>query len=304
MLGILKDLIRGKASNRVASRASGGRVDLERRFTILTPTSQGSMSHVYKAVDNTTGKTVCLKVQIQDKHEAALARAHVDNRPDEGEIGLKIVHPNVVRTYECGISKEGAHYIVMEFVDGVHLQYVRQATKLGTRGKVKLLYQAADGLAAMHQAGYIHRDVNPHNVIVTTRNEVKIIDFGLSVPNTPEYRKPGNRTGTLEYMAPELIKREPTDERLDIFAFGVVSYELLTGKRPYDAPGSIPAMLQKMNLGATPANVLNPKLSPEITRVLSKAIAARKDDRWPSMAEFANALRTVPVKASQSVSDD
>ncbi len=301
MLGILKDLIRGKPSGLVASRSSQGRVDLERRFAIIAPTSQGSMSHVYKAIDNTTGKTVCLKVQIQDKHEAALARAHVDNRPDEGEIGLKIVHPNVVRTYECGVSKEGAHYIVMEYVDGVHLQYVRQATKLGTRGKVKLLWQAAEGFAAIHQAGFIHRDINPHNVIVTTRNEVKIIDFGLSVPNTPEYRKPGNRTGTLEYMAPELIRREPTDERLDIFAFGVVAYELMTGKRPYDAPGSIPAMLQKMNLGAMPANLLNPKLSPELTKVLAKAILVRKDDRWSSMAEFARALREVPVKAEPSV---
>ena len=120
----------------------------------------------------------------------------------------------------------------MEYVDGVSLEYVRGAIKLGLRGKMKLLAQAAEGLAAVHAAGFIHHDVNPRNILINKSNQVKLIDFGLAVPNTPAFHKPGNRTGALPYMAPELIRREPTDERLDVFAFGAVAFEFLTDRSP------------------------------------------------------------------------
>ena len=146
---------------------------------------------------------------------------------------MKVVHPNVVRTFEHGITTEGERFIVMEFIDGVSLKFVREATKVGVRAKVKLLAQAADALAAVHAAGFIHHDVNPNNFLVDRENNVKLIDFGLAVPNTPAFQRPGNRTGMLQYMAPELIRREPTDERIDIFGFGVMAFELLTDKLPY-----------------------------------------------------------------------
>ncbi len=185
----------------------GGRVNLERRFSILHETPQGSMSRVYRASDKETGRTVCLKVQLPDKHAAAESRADRVSRPPEGEIAMKVVHPNVVRTYEHGISSAGERFIVMEYVDGVSLKFVREATKVGVRAKVKLLAQAADALAAVHAAGFIHHDVNPNNFLVDRENNVRLIDFGLAVPNTAAFQRPGNRTGMLQYMAPELIRR-------------------------------------------------------------------------------------------------
>jgi len=210
MLGKLKELF-----------GPGGRVSLERRFSITCETPQGSMSRVYRAVDKESGRTVCLKIQHTEKHAAAESRASRLERPPEGEIAMKVVHPNVVRTYEHGTSTEGEKFIVMEFVDGVSLKFVREATKAGVRAKVALLAQAADALAAVHAAGFIHHDVNPNNFLVNRDNVVKLIDFGLAVPNTPAFHRPGNRTGMLQYMAPELIRRETTDERIDIFGFGV-----------------------------------------------------------------------------------
>ena len=154
---------------------------------------------------------------------------------------MKVVHENVVRTYEHGITTTGERFIVMEFILGVSLKFVREATKTGLRGKVKLLAQAADALAAVHAAGYIHHDVNPNNFLVNHHNNVKLIDFGLAVPNTPAFQRPGNRTGMLQYMAPELIRRESTDERIDIFGFGVMAYELLTDRLPFGGGNSLAA---------------------------------------------------------------
>lgn len=294
MLGKLKGLLGGKS-----------RVNIERRFSILNETPQGSMSRVYRAIDNENGRTVCLKVQIPDKHAAAMSRAISAERPSEGEIGEKIVHPNVVRTYEYGMTTEGAGYVVLEFIHGVSLKFVREATNLGLRGKVKLLAQAADGLAAVHAAGFIHHDINPNNFLVDRENQVKLIDFGLSVPNTPAFHRPGNRTGMLQYMAPELIRRESTNEKLDVFSFGVVAYELLTDKLPYGGGNNTMAqMTQKMNADAMDPALANPRLSEPLCEVLRRTLARRKEDRWGSMAKLAEVLREIPVKREASQEND
>lgn len=276
-----------------------GRVDLERRFSIACETPQGSMSKVYRAVDRDTGRTVCLKVQLIEKQTAAEQRAHKKDRPTEGAIATQIIHPNVVRTYEHGVSTTGALFLVMEFVDGVSLKFVREATKVGIRGKVKILAEAAEGLAAVHAAGFIHHDVNPNNFLVLRDNTVKLIDFGLSVPNTPEFHRPGNRTGMLQYMAPELIRREPTDERIDIFGFGVMAYELLTGKLPFGGGGSgnsMASMTAKMNSEAADPAIANPRLSDDLCAILRQTLQRKKTDRWPKMATLAEALREVKPK--------
>jgi eukaryotic-like serine/threonine-protein kinase len=223
------------------------RINLERRFAMVSQFAQGSMSRVYRAVDNETGKTVCVKVQHREKTDAAIARTVKQGRLSEGEIAIQIVHPNVVRTYEFGETTKSEKYIVMEFVDGVSAVYLRESRALTYARKLDVLTQAAEALAAVHECGFIHHDFGPKNLLVDREGQVKLIDFGLAVPNTPDFRRPGNRTGTLQYMAPELLRREPTDERIDIFSFGVSAFELLTDKLPYDATTSMAMMLQRIN---------------------------------------------------------
>lgn len=259
----------------------GGRVNLERRFSITCETPQGSMSRVYRAIDKDSGRSICLKIQLSEKHAAAELRAHRLERPPEGEIAMKIVHPNVVRTFEHGMLTEGDRFIVMEYVDGLSLKFIREATKTGVRAKVKLLAQAADALAAVHEAGFIHHDVNPNNFLVDRENNIKLIDFGLAVPNTAAYRRPGNRTGMLQYMAPELIRRETTDERIDIFGFGVMAYELLTDRLPFGGGSSLAQMTHKMNVDPMDPALANPRLSEELCKVLLKVLARKPNDRWP-----------------------
>jgi serine/threonine protein kinase len=273
----------------------GGRLDLERRFILAEKTSQGSMSKVYRALDRTTDQTVGLKIQIRDKCEAAAARCS-DEKPCEGEIGMRVNHPHVARTLDWGRTPLGEEFIVMEYVDGVSLEYVREAIKLGLRGKMKLLVQAAEGFAGIHASGFIHHDINPRNILINKKNQIKIIDFGLAVPNTPAFHKPGNRTGALPYMAPELIKRESTDEQLDVFAFAAVAFEFLTNRLPFGGSGdSMAMMLQRINKDPLDPARANPHLSDELCSLLLRGLARRKEDR-PSMAELARRLADVPAK--------
>jgi len=291
MLESLKQIFKLKPAGLIL----GGKINLERRFILAEKTSQGSMSRVYKALNRETNENVCLKVQIPEKNDAAAERTSKD-KPNEGAIGYAIVHPNVVRTLDWGFTTADELFVEMEYINGVSLEYVRESINLGLQGKHKLLVQAAKGFAAVHAAGFIHRDINPRNILVNKENQVKIIDFGLTVPNTPTFHKPGNRTGALPYMAPELVRREMTDERLDIFAFGAVAFEFLTNRLPYEGGNSMAMMLQRINQDPMDPLVANPKLSDELCDVLRRALARRKEDRWPSMTELAKALAVAPPK--------
>ncbi|MFO0890225.1 MAG: serine/threonine-protein kinase [Isosphaeraceae bacterium] len=296
MLAKLKEFF-GPATP-TAGQLNRTRVNLQRRFTVLADlSSQGSMSRVFKAMDQETGRTVCLKIQNREKNAAAVARASREQpRPPEGAVASQIRHPHVVKTLEYGESNDGEHYLVMEYVDGHSLQYLRDG-KLGrTAQKVEWLAQAADALAAVHGAGFIHHDINPRNFLLDREHRVKLIDFGLSIPNTPAFRGPGNRTGTIQYMAPELIRREPIDERIDIFGFGVLAFELLTDQLPYPAGNSATTMLQRLNVEPLDPARVKPKLSEELCDVLRKLISRKRDDRWPSMATLAETLRSIPPK--------
>jgi serine/threonine protein kinase len=298
------DQSRSPASSKVASRkpaggkpapARGPRVNLEKRFSIIAETGSGSMSRVYKASDNQTGRIVCLKVQDQAKTKAALARSGLSltGALSEGSIGQKIIHPNVVRTWDHGTSNKGDHFIVMEFIDGTSLTFVRQSRPLSLPDKLELLAQTAEGLAAVHEAGFVHHDFGPKNVMVTRDDQVKIIDFGLSVPNLPAFNRPGNRTGTLAYMAPELLRREETSERIDIFSYGVLAFEFLTGKMPYDATDQMGMIRQRINSEPIDIARLAPDLPPDLQEIVRRALRRKPQERWPDMKSLASALRDI-----------
>jgi serine/threonine protein kinase len=295
MLGRLKAIF-GPASAG-APRAVRRRVNLQKRFSVVSETARGSMSKIFRALDNESGRTVCLKVQSPEKNKAAASRASVQEvRPLEGEIALKFSHPHIVRTFEFGLSTRGEHFIVMEFIDGVSLQFIQQTRAAKIDEKVEMLAQCAEGLAAVHAAGFIHHDVNPRNFLVDREHRAKLIDFGLTVPNTPAFRRPGNRTGTLDYMAPELMKREAIDERIDVFAFGVVAFEFLTERLPYDANNPTHMMLQRINTDPLDPAVVEPRLPKELCQIIRQLMCKRVDQRWEKLATLPDALRNIPVK--------
>lgn len=272
------------------------KVNVGRRFTLIAETAQGSMSKVYKALDNDNGRSVCLKIQDKVKTDDALARTGhaAASRPSEGEIGKMIVHPNVCKTYEYGLTSKGDYFITMEFVEGVSLSALRASRALTLSEKLEFLAQAADGLAAVHAAKFIHHDIGPRNFLVDDRTgAVKLIDFGLAVPNSPMFNKPGNRTGTLNYMAPELVRREPTDERIDVFSFGAMAFEFLTGKLPYDGTTQLEQMRQRINLDPRDPASVAPHLPEAVCELLRKTLTRRREDRWPDMASLSERLKAL-----------
>ena len=271
------------------------RVNLARRFTILAETSQGSMSHVCKALDNEQKRSVCLKVQNASKTAEALARTAREGRPPEGYIGARIRHHNVVVTHDFGLSTKKEHWLSMEFIEGVSLSEIRKIGARDLSNKVGLLIQSAEGLDGVHRAGFIHHDFGPKNVMVNRENVCKIIDFGLAVPDEPRFHRPGNRTGTLQYMAPELIRRETTDRRIDIFSFGVMAFELFANRMPYEMTGDQMALIRhRMNADPMQLADVAPDLPADLCAVVDRALARRKDDRYMTMTEVVAALKALP----------
>ena len=271
------------------------RVDLDKRFQKIARVGQGSMSKVYRARDFKLGRTVALKVLDKAKTAKLMARNYGGAvRPTESSIAVQLIHPNVVRTYDQGISSDGEPFLVMEFIEGLGLNFLIETKSAALAGKrIDYLTQAAEGLAYVHDQKFIHRDMCPRNIMVTSEGEVKLIDFGLAVPNTPEFRRPGNRTGTANYMAPELIKRDPTDERIDIYSFGVTAYECLVERFPWDAPDSYQMMIQHMNTPPHDPRDFKPDLDEKLAKLLLWGLALSPKKRIPSMKEFAAALRSL-----------
>lgn len=281
-----------------AKASAPKRISLARRFNIYGPVGNGSMSKVFRAHDRTLGREVCLKVLDKKQHESLTARFRGLTRPEEGEIAVALKHPNIVTTYDWGWTTKGEPFIVMELIQGVGLNYFADTEgKKPINRRLEYLIQSADALAYFHQAGYIHRDISPKNIMVTNHGVAKLIDFGLYVPNQAEFRKPGNRTGTVRYMAPELIRRAPTDQRIDIFSFGVSVYEVLAGGLPWENIGeSMQEMLQHVNVAGRDPREVNSHLDEETAKIILKGIERDVSTRYQSMEEFAEALRRLEPK--------
>ena len=266
------------------------RIDIKKRFGELVPTGQGSMSKVYKTRD--MGRMICLKVLDKVKTAKFEARFIGLDRPIEGAICAALKHKNIVQTYEYGMTTQGEEYIVFELIDGVGLNYLIENRKLASdKHKIDLLIQASEGLEYIHKQGYLHRDICPRNMMVNNEGVLKIIDFGLAIPYRPDFCRPGNRTGTPDYMAPELIKRQRTDHRVDMFALGVTAYEMFTSTFPWERSQSIQTLQDHVNLVGRDPRDWRKDLPEPVAQFLIKAIDRDPRLRFQTPGEFREAVK-------------
>jgi serine/threonine protein kinase len=278
-----------------AKKAKLPKIDLKKRFDLLRQLGQGSMSKVWQARDRSLGRVVCLKVLDKEKTAKFEERFKGGNKPSEGEICVQLRHPNIVQTFEHGMSSEGQPFVVMEMIEGLGLNYLVDTKSEKLNGmRIALLAQLGSAIGAVHAQGFLHRDICPRNVMLTGDLQVKLIDFGLSIPNTPLFCKPGNRTGTPSYLAPELIRRVTTDQRVDLFALGVTAYEVFTFGLPWEKAQSLQTLLLHMNTAGKSPIELVPDMDDRVRTFLVKAIARDPSQRFQSAAEFVDALKMLP----------
>lgn len=272
-------------------------VDIAKRFELRGRTGQGSMSKVYHAYDNKIGRMVCLKLLDKAKTAKFEERFHLQglDKPSEGDVCMALKHTNCVTTYEHGVTTSGEPFLVMEWIDGLGLNYLIETKSPQLTGnRVNYFIQLCDAVAYLHSQKFLHRDLCPRNVMVTKEGVVKLIDFGLTIPYTPEFCKPGNRTGTADYLAPEIIKRQTTDHRVDVFALGVTAFEIFTGLMPWERALSSEETLRKhLNVPPRDPKSLNSDLEPDLCAILSRAISRETTGRFPTVQAMKEALENL-----------
>jgi len=273
-----------------------GRVDIAQRFILLREAISGTMSEFYVARDRKSDQIVGLKILDRKKTTQFEARFKGLQKPSEGEIASQLVHPRVVRTLEYGMTTESQQYLVMDLLKGPGLNsLILEKSKYLAQWRVDLVRQMAQAIGAVHAAGFIHRDICPRNFICTPQAEsLKLIDFGLTVPAEKEYMQPGNRTGTPNYMAPEIIRRRSTDHRVDLFSMGVTAYQLFTYELPWPG-GDNTGMAALMHDTREPVDITSrcSEIDPALAKAISACLAASPDDRPNSAEDFLEAIRRI-----------
>jgi len=281
---------RGDPASGLSGRVMDGRYQMEMRV------GEGGMAYVYRAKDRQSGRTVAVKVLMSrlTGDQEAVARLR-----REAQVAMRLDHPNVCGILEWG-EAGGMPYLVMPFLEGETLS--RRETRHGPMPAtlaVPFLRQLCRGLQHAHSAGILHRDLKPENVMLVTEDSgsehAVVMDFGLAKESVagPEVMKltaTGIVLGTPEFMSPEQIRGKPLDARSDIFALGVLGFEMLTGRLPFEGNTGQDTMLAHLTGQPMRLRQVNPELSARLERVIAQSMAHRADDRFASMQEFEEAL--------------
>ena len=271
-------------------------LDVSARFRLDRHAFSGTMSKFHVAQEIGTKKLFGIKFLDEEKTAYFNARFKGLKKPHEGEIALQIKHKHIVETYEYGLTTTGQEYIMMEYINGPGLDAaIRKRDASVFPNRLKLIREMAESIQSVHDHGFIHRDICPRNFICFNDfSWLKMIDFGLTVPNEPPYRTPGNRTGTPQYMAPEIVRRRATDATLDVFAFGVTVYRFLTFEHPWrstDFTGK--AALAHDTSEVSPILDHRPHLNKKLAAAIHKCLLVNPTKRMQSCQKFLSAIRSV-----------
>jgi serine/threonine protein kinase len=269
------------------------KTDIARRFDLIARTGQGSMSKVWRARDSFSGRVVALKVLDYDKTQRLESRFVGMDKPTEGEIAITLKHPNIVQTLEHGITTDDEQFLVMKFIEGISLTFLIDVQNdLMKAKRLHFVIQLGEAIEYVHQQNWIHRDICPRNVLIADEDHtVKLIDFGLLVPNTQAFQAPGNRTGTAMYMAPELIKRQRTDQRIDIFSYAVTCYEMYTKRFPWEGGETLEMVLQHINTPPENIRTFCPEIDDQVADAIMRGLKSHPDDRWSTISDMLVPLR-------------
>lgn len=260
------------------------------RYEVVSHIGQGGMADVFLAVDTILNRQVAIKILRADLSTDAVSILRFER---EAQAAAALAHPNIVEIYDVGDYK-GHHYIVMEYVTGKTLkQVIRSRGPLVNEEAVDIMKQLCSAISEAHSRGIIHRDIKPQNVIVKADGSIKILDFGIATAKgSMQLTQANNVMGSVHYLAPELAKGEAASPQSDIYALGIVLYEMLAGDVPFKADQAVQIALKHMREPMPDVRLINASVPQSIANVITRATAKDPNNRYGSCREMLQEIST------------
>lgn len=261
---------------------AGAQID---SYVIEAPVARSGMASIYRARDARDGRMVALKIPHPDMESDPVL---FDRFQREAAIGEKLVHPGVMRVF--GGERRSRVYMVMEWCEGRLLRQILSEGRISQDRAIRITLAVLDALEYIHDNGVVHRDLKPENIIVDSEDRIKLIDFGIAgdaAARRLTYAKVTAALGTANYISPEQVKGKRGDGRSDIYAMGIILYEMVTGKLPFSGSNPIDVMNDRLLNYPMPPSVADPAVSPQLQETIYRALERDPKSRYPTAHEFA-----------------
>ena len=251
--------------------------------------ARSGMASIFQAIDSVDGSTVAIKVPYLQFESDVVFYGRFQR---EEEVGRRLNHPGIIKV--LAPLRKSRMYIAMEYVEGLSLRAMMREPGIGTEQALDIARQLAETLAYMHGEGVVHRDLKPENILVTKEGKTKIMDFGIALDESARrltWTGLSSTIGTPDYMAPEQVSGRRGDVRTDIYALGVILFEMLTGHLPYSGNNVYNVMRSKTSEDPQPPSAFKPDIDPHLEEIVLHAIARTARDRYANAAEMLADLR-------------